>query len=400
MLALNARRLDRRRLELLPAARQRVVRALQLIEAKQAGRARHAGRRSSTTRPYDELRRLGAAADSRSSAARKVPPADRHAGRRRKCSRASNADGPLAVGDVLVVDQRQADVRLRARSTRCSTTASARQSKPSSARAAAARAASRSRCRTCTRSRRPTTSRSATACCTRCPGSMARHMNVPISGVYVANPGYMLGVAGIPRGARADRTRRQAAQEPRRCARRIFQTLGHGQRATVRFFTMEDTRTPQLTSIRIDRRLVPGPRIACATMRSASGPARRSPRAGRAAAEARRRRTSRAPATSWWTNTRRRSCSSSSTCRTPMSGVTERNYHGTGVVARRRCAASSPWTATRCRSPLGDVRLTFAGTVAGAGNGRVRASAAQPRRRLATTRSSARRHAGQGREVR
>ena len=30
---------------------------------------------------------------------------------------------------------------------------------------------------------------------------MARHMNVPISGVYVANPGYMLGVAGIPRGA-------------------------------------------------------------------------------------------------------------------------------------------------------------------------------------------------------
>ncbi len=30
---------------------------------------------------------------------------------------------------------------------------------------------------------------------------MARHMNVQIAGVYVANPGYVLGSAGIPRGA-------------------------------------------------------------------------------------------------------------------------------------------------------------------------------------------------------
>src|SRR4029453_2566870 len=30
---------------------------------------------------------------------------------------------------------------------------------------------------------------------------MARHMNMPISGVDVANPGYILGVAGIRRGA-------------------------------------------------------------------------------------------------------------------------------------------------------------------------------------------------------
>ena len=30
---------------------------------------------------------------------------------------------------------------------------------------------------------------------------MARHMNVPIAGVYVANPGYTFGSAGIPRGA-------------------------------------------------------------------------------------------------------------------------------------------------------------------------------------------------------
>jgi S1-C subfamily serine protease len=29
----------------------------------------------------------------------------------------------------------------------------------------------------------------------------ARHFNVPIKGVYVANPGYVFGSAGIPRGA-------------------------------------------------------------------------------------------------------------------------------------------------------------------------------------------------------
>ena len=29
----------------------------------------------------------------------------------------------------------------------------------------------------------------------------ARHLNVPTRGVYVANPGYVFGAAGVPRGA-------------------------------------------------------------------------------------------------------------------------------------------------------------------------------------------------------
>ena len=30
---------------------------------------------------------------------------------------------------------------------------------------------------------------------------MARHFNAPVRGVFVANPGYALGSAGVPRGA-------------------------------------------------------------------------------------------------------------------------------------------------------------------------------------------------------
>ncbi len=30
---------------------------------------------------------------------------------------------------------------------------------------------------------------------------MARHFNAPVRGVFVANPGYVLAAAGVPRGA-------------------------------------------------------------------------------------------------------------------------------------------------------------------------------------------------------
>jgi S1-C subfamily serine protease len=189
---------------------------------------------------------------------------------------------------------------------------------------------------------------------------MARHMFMPVSGVYVANPGYMLGVAGIPRGA----VLTELDGKPLRNlddALAIFSAMGHGQRATVRYFTMEDTRTLQLTSIRVDRAWFPARHCVrddaiglwpCTPI--AAGPD--------------------APPQSAGTTRFDRTGDKLVDALAPslalvefnmpysISGVTERNYHGTGVVidAARGLVAVDRNTVP---VPLGDVRLTFAGTV-------------------------------------
>jgi S1-C subfamily serine protease len=189
---------------------------------------------------------------------------------------------------------------------------------------------------------------------------MARHMFMPVSGVYVANPGYMLGVAGIPRGA----VLTELDGKPLRNlddALAIFSAMGHGQRATVRYFTMEDTRTLQLTSIRVDRAWFPARHCVrddaiglwpCTPI--AAGPD--------------------APPQSAGTTRFDRTGDKLVDALAPslalvefnmpysISGVTERNYHGTGVVidAVRGLVAVDRNTVPVA---LGDVRLTFAGTI-------------------------------------
>lgn len=189
---------------------------------------------------------------------------------------------------------------------------------------------------------------------------MARHMNVPISGVYVANPGYMLGVAGIPRGA----VMTELDGKPLRNlddALAIFRTLGHGQRATARFFTMEDTRTPQLASIRVDRAWFPARHCVrddaiglwpCTPIEA--GPDAPPPK----------------PGDTVFTKTGDKLVDEFAPSLVlvefnmpySVSGVTERNYHGTGVVLDpvRGLVAVDRNTVPVA---LGDVRLTFAGTV-------------------------------------
>jgi S1-C subfamily serine protease len=82
---------------------------------------------------------------------------------------------------------------------------------------------------------------------------LARQFNVPVKGVYVANPGYALGAAGIARGSvivAMNSTPVNNLDD----LQKILNTLGDGARATVRYFSLDDPHSTQLRSFRMDRR--------------------------------------------------------------------------------------------------------------------------------------------------
>ncbi|MGH8136568.1 MAG: PDZ domain-containing protein, partial [Steroidobacteraceae bacterium] len=189
---------------------------------------------------------------------------------------------------------------------------------------------------------------------------MARHMNVPVAGVYVANPGYMFSSAGVPRGAvltELDGRPMNNLDD----ALAVFRALGDSQRVTVRFFTIEETRAPQLRSLRIDRDWFPASHCKrddsiglwpCEAV--AAGPDAPPPQ----------------PGTTQFARTGDRLVDALAPSLAlvefsmpySVSGVTERNYHGTGVVidAERGLVAVDRNTVPVA---IGDVRLTFAGTI-------------------------------------
>ncbi len=189
---------------------------------------------------------------------------------------------------------------------------------------------------------------------------MARHMNVPVAGVYVANPGYMFSSAGIPRGAvltELDGRPMTSLAD----ALTVFRTLGEGQRVTLRHFTMEETRSPQLKSLRIDRDWFPARHCVrddsiglwpCEVV--TAGPDAPPPQ----------------PGTTQFARTGDRLVDAMAPSLVlvdfsmpySVSGVTERNYHGTGIVidAERGLVAVDRNTVPVA---IGDVRLTFAGTI-------------------------------------
>src|ERR1700691_4884941 len=188
----------------------------------------------------------------------------------------------------------------------------------------------------------------------------ARHYNLPIKGVYVANPGYVFGSAGIPHGAlissfNGKKTETLADFES------ALAELADGARAPVRYVTLEDPRAAQLKVIRMDRRWFPARKCKrddtlgiwpCVSL--SAGPA----------AEAVK------PASTEFGKTGDpridRLAPSLVTVTFDMpysvSGVTEKNYHGTGVIvdAKRGLVVIDRNTVPLA---MGDVRLTFSGTV-------------------------------------
>ncbi|HEY2808857.1 MAG TPA: trypsin-like peptidase domain-containing protein [Steroidobacteraceae bacterium] len=188
----------------------------------------------------------------------------------------------------------------------------------------------------------------------------ARHFNRPARGVYVANPGYVFGAAGMPRGSVILTLNGKKTDTLAEFEAGIAQ-LGDGDRANVRFMTIDDPNGSQLRSIRMDRLWFParhcdrndttgvwdckdlpaGPASKVPVVSSTKFPTYKDPRMSALA-----------PSLAMVTFDMPYS----------VSGITERNYHGTGLVvdAQRGLVVVDRNTVPVA---VGDVTITFAGTV-------------------------------------
>jgi S1-C subfamily serine protease len=181
-----------------------------------------------------------------------------------------------------------------------------------------------------------------------------------VQGAYVANPGYLFGPAGIPRGAVIVELGGQPVTSVED-ATGILGGAADGQQMSVKYFTIDDTRAPQLKTVRVDRRWFPARSChrddavglwPCEVL-PAPPPAPAPP-----------------PGSTDFARTGDRVLDALAPSlvlvhfNMPFSvaGVTERNYHGTGLVvdAARGLVAVDRNTVP---ASLGDVRITFAGTL-------------------------------------
>jgi pro-apoptotic serine protease NMA111 len=188
----------------------------------------------------------------------------------------------------------------------------------------------------------------------------ARHFNVPIQGVYVANPGYVFGSAGIPRAALISSFNGKKVDDLRDFEAALAD-LADGASAAVRYVTLEDPRAAQLKVIRMDRRWFPARKCKrddalgtwpCVGISPGPSAASVAPASTQFAKTGDPRIDHLAPSLVMVNFDMPYS----------VSGVTEKNYHGTGVIvdAERGLVAIDRNTVPIA---MGDVRITFAGTV-------------------------------------
>jgi S1-C subfamily serine protease len=188
----------------------------------------------------------------------------------------------------------------------------------------------------------------------------ARHYDVPIKGVYVANPGYVFASAGVPRGALISSFNGRKIEKLEDFEAALA-ALSDGARAPVRYVTLEDPRAVELKVIRMDRRWFParkckrddalglwpcvsiaaGPSDSPAAPASTQFPKTGNPRIDRLAPSL---------------------VMINFDMPYSVSGVTEKNYHGTGVIVdtERGLIVTDRNTVPVA---MGDVRITFGGTV-------------------------------------
>jgi S1-C subfamily serine protease len=188
----------------------------------------------------------------------------------------------------------------------------------------------------------------------------ARHYNLAVKGVYVANPGYVFGSAGIPHGALLSFFNGKK-METLADFEAALADLPDGARAAVRYVTLEDPRAMQLKVIRMDRRWFPARKCKrddtlgfwpCVGINAGPLPSTAPPASTQFAKTGDVRIDRLAPSLVMVTFDMPYS----------VSGVTEKNYHGTGIIvdAQRGLVVVDRNTVPLA---LGDVRVTFNGTV-------------------------------------
>lgn len=81
----------------------------------------------------------------------------------------------------------------------------------------------------------------------------ARHLNRPVEGVYVAQPGYALATAGVPTGAvilSINNSKVKNIEE----AEKILNTLADREQATLKYITFKESQRMHVSIMRMDRR--------------------------------------------------------------------------------------------------------------------------------------------------
>jgi S1-C subfamily serine protease len=188
----------------------------------------------------------------------------------------------------------------------------------------------------------------------------ARHFNVPIKGVYVANPGYVFTSAGIPHAALISSFNGRKVENLHDFEAALAE-LADGAQAAVRYVTLEDPRAVQLKVIRMDRLWFPARKCKrddtlgtwpCVAISPGPAAAAQRPASTQFAKTGDPRIDRLAPSLVMVNFDMPYS----------VSGVTEKNYHGTGVIldAERGLVAIDRNTVPVA---MGDVRITFAGTL-------------------------------------
>ena len=189
---------------------------------------------------------------------------------------------------------------------------------------------------------------------------MARHFNAPVSGVYVANPGYVLNAAGVPRGAVISSVNGKPVATMAEF-REIVAALPQGARAALRYSTLDDPKGSETRVMRMDRAWFPA-KVCRRDDKTGLWPCEELA-APPAAASVQPARTSFVAG-----NDKRANEIAASlvlvTFDMPFSvaGITERNYHGTGIIVD---AERGLVVVDRNTVPVaaGDVRLTFGGSI-------------------------------------